>query len=102
MRLIYAFLALILCSCVEQEQYGNIAEFDAEIRNWGILGKSLDESLAVGKSKGFRCAEKSCSRDIPGFICNQRLRVTFQVGEQGLVSDFTIWAVDGQLPTQCL
>jgi hypothetical protein len=47
-------------------------------------------------------AADACSRDLPGFRSNQRLRVYFAVAANGTVTSFRVWTVDGKLPAACL
>ena len=90
------------CVANDSEQYKNVAEFQSEISTWGLIGKLKSDANQIAVNKGFICDDKYCYKDLPGLVCNQRLRFTFETSVAGIVQDYDVWEINGKLPSQCL
>ena len=89
-------LLLLVSACSDGERYVDAEAFRSAVGQWGVVGLSLDAARAELLKREFACDHARCSRDVPGFPCNQRLRVTMSVGAGQLVDGFEIWTIDGK------
>lgn len=101
--LIALHLIIFLAACgVNDGHYKNVDEFRSEILSWGIKDKNINFAIEKASNKGFSCQDYWCYKDLPGFPCNQRLRMTFEVNLENKVKDISVWEIRGKLPQQCL
>jgi hypothetical protein len=94
-------LASLLVTACSGGQYANADAFHHDVSAWKIEGISVARAAANLQGRGFTCVAVSCSKNISGYPCAQRLRIDLVV-DGGLVKDFTIWTVNGALPEVCL
>lgn len=95
---------LLLSGCInfDDDHYASVEEFETEISTWGVIGKSKPDANKITRLKGFNCDDDFCYKDLPGLVCNQRLRIYFETSLSGVVKGYRAWQIDGKFPTQCL
>ncbi|MEB3175457.1 MAG: hypothetical protein VKN60_09805 [Cyanobacteriota bacterium] len=107
---------LIYFAWQNSHHYRDVDEFKADIDTWRIIGISGISARIIFEEKGFNCVENdsdldersknsiyiTCSRNLPGFPCDQYLQVQLKTNVDNLVNDFVILEVYEKLPTECL
>lgn len=101
-RAVIVPIVMLLASCAESH-YRTVEAFRADVETWGLTGQAVDSAKATLEDRGFKCLDDDrCWKDLPGLVCNQRLRVDLSADASQRVHHFSVWSIDGRLPFVCL
>jgi hypothetical protein len=101
-RIAFSAFFFLASGCSNGDHYPDAASFRSDVESWGITGRTIAVAYSEFRKRQFACEARSCYRDLGGFPCNQRLRVTFTADSDELINGFDVWTIDGKLPAQCL
>ena len=102
MRIVLVLLLALFLSACNEGHYESVGAFKSTVTSWDVVG-SLKETAEIQlMQKGFKCTQDYCYKDLEGFPCNQRLRVNLVTDKRNIVKGFSVWEINGYLPTQCL
>src|SRR4249919_4378698 len=97
--------ALLLSACGGKDKFVSKRELEAELRSFGLVGKSRGEAISALEHHGFSCNVQalSCVREAHSFPCVQDQSVLLQLDASKRVVVPAVGVLkDGRLPTACL